>query len=122
MIHFCAKTHHLKNIALHNKLVDYELKFYNFFLVLASDCILFVDDFNVHKTPSSNGRKFYISNPSSTPSNNSADDRSKGASRNPIAKRMWLLAKADAKTRYNSFEYTFEIVYNKANWSMKIIG
>lgn len=118
---FSVTTHHLRNIGLHNYQMDDKLKFYNFVLVLASDCILFVDDFNVHKTPSSNGRKFYISNPSSTPSNSSADDRSKGASRNPIAKRMWLLAKADAKTRYSSFEYTMETAYNKANWSMKVI-
>lgn len=58
-----------------------------------------MDDFNVHKTPSSNGRKFYISNPSATSSNNSSDDRNKGGSRNAITRRMWLLAKADSKTR-----------------------
>nr|CAD7258867.1 unnamed protein product [Timema shepardi] len=33
------------------------------FLVLCSDCILFVDDFVPSKIPSSNGRKFYISSP-----------------------------------------------------------
>ncbi|XP_035227058.1 WD repeat-containing protein 11-like isoform X2 [Stegodyphus dumicola] len=67
---------------------------------LASDCILFVDDFNVHKTPSSNGRKFYISNPttaSSSSSSTSSDDRNKAASRSTITKRMWLLAKADSR-------------------------
>ncbi|KAG8183940.1 hypothetical protein JTE90_006865 [Oedothorax gibbosus] len=60
---------------------------------LASDCILFVDDFSVHKSPSSNGRKFYISNPSaaSPPQQNAA------STRNTLTKRMWLLAKADSK-------------------------
>ena len=33
------------------------------FAVIGQDCIVFVDDFSVSKTPSSNGRKFYISTP-----------------------------------------------------------
>lgn len=33
------------------------------FSVLCPDCILFVDDFNVGKIPSTNGRKYYISSP-----------------------------------------------------------
>jgi WD repeat-containing protein 11 len=33
----------------------------NVLLVLCQECILFVDDFSVAKAPSSNGRKFYIS-------------------------------------------------------------
>ncbi|KAF8786440.1 WD repeat-containing protein 11 [Argiope bruennichi] len=61
---------------------------------LASECILFVDDFNVHKAPSSNGRKFYISNPSS---NSGSEDRSKASGRGSIPRRMWLLAKADSR-------------------------
>ncbi|CAG5129448.1 unnamed protein product [Candidula unifasciata] len=31
---------------------------------LGQDCIVFVSDFTINKTPSSNGKKFYISNPS----------------------------------------------------------
>ncbi|GFR86903.1 WD repeat-containing protein 11 [Elysia marginata] len=31
---------------------------------LGQDCILFINDFTINKTPSSNGKKFYISNPS----------------------------------------------------------
>ncbi|GFY16613.1 WD repeat-containing protein 11 [Trichonephila clavipes] len=65
---------------------------------LASECILFVDDFNVHKTPSSNGRKFYISNPSTSSSTNSgSEDKNKTGSRGSIPRRMWLLAKADSR-------------------------
>lgn len=33
------------------------------FAVMCTDCILFLDDFNPNKVPSSNGRKFYISSP-----------------------------------------------------------
>jgi len=40
----------------------------NFFAVLCSDCILFVEDFTLSKVPSSNGRKFYISSPRSNTS------------------------------------------------------
>jgi hypothetical protein len=43
-----------------------------FFVVLCSDCILFVDDFTLSKVPSSNGRKFYISSPRSNLSASSA--------------------------------------------------
>ena len=32
--------------------------------VIGQDCIVFIDDFTVSKTPSSNGRKYYISSPS----------------------------------------------------------
>lgn len=38
---------------------------------LASDCIVFMDDFNLTKVPPSSGRKFYISNPSSVSSSGS---------------------------------------------------
>ena len=31
--------------------------------VLGNDCILFVNDFSINKSPSSNGRKFYITTP-----------------------------------------------------------
>ncbi|KAK3729030.1 hypothetical protein RRG08_005403 [Elysia crispata] len=31
---------------------------------LGQDCIIFINDFTINKTPSSNGKKFYISNPS----------------------------------------------------------
>ena len=34
-------------------------------LVLGQDCIVFVDDFSVAKVPSSNGKKYYISSPTS---------------------------------------------------------
>ncbi|GIY84420.1 WD repeat-containing protein 11 [Caerostris darwini] len=61
---------------------------------LASECILFIDDFNVHKAPSSNGRKFYISNPST---NSGSEERNKASGRGSIPRRMWLLAKADSK-------------------------
>ena len=37
--------------------------FPNRLTVLGADCILFVDDFSVHKQPTQNGRKFYISCP-----------------------------------------------------------
>ena len=33
--------------------------------VLGQDCIVFIDDFMINKTPSSNGKKFYIFSPSS---------------------------------------------------------
>lgn len=74
---------------------------------LASKCILFVDDFNTSKTPSSNGRKFYISNPSSVGSHHSTnsvgnnmsnDDRPKSTSRSILPKRMRFLVKADSKS------------------------
>lgn len=43
-------------------------KHYNktiFIAVLGQECIVFVEDFSVTKTPSSNGKKFFISSPSS---------------------------------------------------------
>ncbi|GIY91574.1 WD repeat-containing protein 11, partial [Caerostris extrusa] len=53
---------------------------------LASECILFIDDFNVHKAPSSNGRKFYISNPSTN--SGSEEERNKASGRGSIPRRI----------------------------------
>ncbi|OWF51700.1 WD repeat-containing protein 11-like isoform X2 [Mizuhopecten yessoensis] len=59
---------------------------------LGQDCIVFVDDFSITKTPSSNGKKFYISSPSSQASNLKTEGSTssldkKSTSRN-LAKRM----------------------------------
>ncbi|KAK9508466.1 hypothetical protein O3M35_006019 [Rhynocoris fuscipes] len=45
---------------------------------LCPDCILFVDDFQIGKIPSTNGRKFYISSPRM---DNNTDDNLKGRDR-----------------------------------------
>ncbi|GFO31567.1 WD repeat-containing protein 11 [Plakobranchus ocellatus] len=37
---------------------------YKHLAFLGQDCIIFINDFTINKTPSSNGKKFYISNPS----------------------------------------------------------
>ena len=36
-----------------------------FSVVLGQDCIIFIEDFSITKTPSDNGKKFYIYSPSS---------------------------------------------------------
>ncbi|CAH1783668.1 unnamed protein product [Owenia fusiformis] len=59
---------------------------------LGSDCILFVDDFNISKAPSSNGKKFYISSPSSqaaaTPTGSNASSSFDKKGSKSITKRM----------------------------------
>jgi hypothetical protein len=39
--------------------------FFFFSVVLGQDCIIFIEDFSITKTPSDNGKKFYICSPSS---------------------------------------------------------
>ncbi|KAK2170890.1 hypothetical protein NP493_1127g02083 [Ridgeia piscesae] len=57
---------------------------------LGADCILFVDDFSVFKCPSSNGRKFYVSTPSSSLSQSQSSERlaEKRPSKTALSKRM----------------------------------
>ena len=58
-----------KKIFIHNKIVCLlVIVIVTSILVLCQDSILFVDDFSLQKTPSSNGRKYFISAPSSSSS------------------------------------------------------
>ncbi|XP_071948596.1 WD repeat-containing protein 11-like [Antedon mediterranea] len=50
--------------------------------LLGNDCILFVNDFSIAKAPSSNGRKFYITCPSSIPSSSGSNSASTGEKKN----------------------------------------
>ncbi|XP_013774548.1 WD repeat-containing protein 11-like [Limulus polyphemus] len=77
---------------------------------LASDCILFVDDFSVSKVPSSNGRKCYISNPStmtsslqslntlSTGGSNRNISEEKSKPRSLLPRRMKFLIREESKS------------------------
>ncbi|KAK3585480.1 hypothetical protein CHS0354_003328 [Potamilus streckersoni] len=60
---------------------------------LGQDCIVFIDDFSITRVPSSNGKKFYISSPSSQASKmdnstGSLERKSKDSSSRNLAKRM----------------------------------
>ncbi|XP_025096054.1 WD repeat-containing protein 11-like [Pomacea canaliculata] len=67
---------------------------------LGQDCIIFVNDFTITKTPSSNGKKFYISNPSTQgmprSSSSGSLDRKGSASKN-LAKRMTRILVGESK-------------------------
>ncbi|KAK7498382.1 hypothetical protein BaRGS_00010336, partial [Batillaria attramentaria] len=67
---------------------------------LGQDCIIFVNDFTITKTPSSNGKKYYISNPStqgmSRSSSSGSLDRKGSASKN-LAKRMSRILVGESK-------------------------
>ncbi|KAK7110591.1 WD repeat-containing protein 11-like [Littorina saxatilis] len=67
---------------------------------LGQDCIIFVNDFIITKTPSSNGKKYYISNPStqgmSRSSSSGSLDRKGSASKN-LAKRMSRILVGESK-------------------------
>ncbi|XP_053406773.1 WD repeat-containing protein 11-like [Mercenaria mercenaria] len=70
---------------------------------LGQDCIVFIDDFSITKTPSSNGKKFYISSPSGgtksdTPVGSLERKQSSSSSRN-LAKRMTKILVGEGKQR-----------------------
>lgn len=69
---------------------------------LGQDCIIFVNDFTITKTPSSNGKKYYISNPSTqgmsrSGSSGSLDRRGSGSASKNLAKRMSRILVGDTK-------------------------
>ncbi|XP_074640587.1 WD repeat-containing protein 11-like isoform X2 [Tubulanus polymorphus] len=60
---------------------------------LGSDCVVFINDFSLSKCPTSNGKKFYISSPSSSGNNggsssNSSNSVHKSTSKGSLGKRM----------------------------------
>ncbi|ESP00415.1 hypothetical protein LOTGIDRAFT_140712, partial [Lottia gigantea] len=55
---------------------------------LGQDCIVFVDDFTITKTPSSNGKKYYISSPSSQASQDRKSSMTSSSSSKNLAKKM----------------------------------
>lgn len=86
---------------------------------LGQDCILFIDDFSITKTPSSNGKKFYISSPSAskgdTPSN-TLERKSSSSSRN-LAKRMTKILVGEGKQREDeniALNECIQLAYHKA--------
>lgn len=96
---------------------------------LASDCILFVDDFNLTKVPSSNGRKFFVSNPSSTlgsqqslntiPSGHqsSAEEKSKSVSRSILPRRMRFLIRAETRNSLDegvTLNECLQLIYHRS--------
>ncbi|KAH9489673.1 WD repeat-containing protein 11, partial [Bulinus truncatus] len=75
---------------------------------LGQDSILFVSDFNINKSPSSNGKKFYISNPTQTStiprssSNNNLERKTSSSSISSsknLAKRMSQILVGEAKPK-----------------------
>ncbi|XP_059139612.1 WD repeat-containing protein 11-like [Physella acuta] len=75
---------------------------------LGQDSIIFVTDFNINKSPSSNGKKFYISNPSQasnmsrSASTNSLERKtstSSASSSKNLAKRMSRILVGEAKPK-----------------------
>lgn len=62
--------------------------------VLCHDCILFVDDFQIGKIPSTNGRKFYISSPKFDPT---SEENLRGRDR--LKKLMKGLVVAETKPK-----------------------
>ncbi|KAL4232352.1 WD repeat-containing protein 11 [Mactra antiquata] len=71
--------------------------------ILGQDCIVFIDDFSITKTPSSNGKKFYISSPSSSGSSKSDTpvgslERKPSSSRN-LAKKMTKILVGEGKQK-----------------------
>ncbi|XP_041368583.1 WD repeat-containing protein 11-like [Gigantopelta aegis] len=70
---------------------------------LGQDCIVFIDDFMINKTPSSNGKKYYIFSPSSHAGGNSANHNTsannlerKASSKN-LAQRMSRILVGESK-------------------------
>lgn len=75
---------------------------------MCTDCILFLDDLNPNKIPSSNGRKFYISSP---PMREFEDNI---RARDRLKKLMKGLVIGDSKPRYYlSFYYSILIIFHK---------
>ncbi|XP_005089399.1 WD repeat-containing protein 11 [Aplysia californica] len=75
---------------------------------LGQDCIIFISDFTINKTPSSNGKKFYISNPSQvssmsrSSSSNSLERKtstSSASSSKNLAKRMSRILVGESKPK-----------------------
>ncbi|XP_076467443.1 WD repeat-containing protein 11-like [Babylonia areolata] len=67
---------------------------------LGQDCIIFVNDFIITKTPSSNGKKYYISNPSTQGMSRSSSSGSldrKGSASKTLAKRMSRILVGESK-------------------------
>ncbi|XP_052771962.1 WD repeat-containing protein 11-like [Mya arenaria] len=81
---------------------------------LGQDCIVFIDDFSITKTPSSNGKKFYISSPTAgnakgdTPVG-SLERKSTSASRN-LAKRMTKILVGEGTPREVEGSKTQELI------------
>lgn len=83
---------------------------------LGSDCIVFIDDFSVTKTPSSNGKKFFISSPSSSATNLKTDGSTssmekKAASKN-LAERMSKILVGEGTSKKSTREDADQVVLN----------
>ncbi|XP_062608661.1 WD repeat-containing protein 11-like isoform X2 [Saccostrea cucullata] len=83
---------------------------------LGPDCIVFIDDFSVTKTPSSNGKKFYISSPSSSASNlktegSTSSVEKRTASRN-LAERMSKILVGEGPSKKSSKEESDQVALN----------
>lgn len=90
---------------------------------LGQDCVLFVDDFSLSKVPSSNGKKFYLSSPSSQVTgsishSNSYDKLSeKRASKSAIRRMSGILVgegKRNQEEEPSSMSECLELAYHKA--------
>ncbi|XP_056005072.1 WD repeat-containing protein 11-like [Ostrea edulis] len=84
---------------------------------LGSDSIVFIEDFSVTKVPSSNGKKFYISSPSSTASSNLKTDGStsnvdKRLSSKNLAERMSKILVGEGPSKKNSREESDQVALN----------
>lgn len=80
-----------------------------YFVDLCQGCILFIEDFSLNKCPSSNGRKFYVSAPRSSPgrtgslpssssSSSISDDKEKATT--IIKRKMRELVVGESRPRY----------------------
>ncbi|XP_078310578.1 WD repeat-containing protein 11-like [Crassostrea virginica] len=83
---------------------------------LGSDCIVFIDDFSVTKTPSSNGKKFFISSPSSAATNlkteGSTSSVEKKASSKNLAERMSKILVGEGTSKKGTKEDSDQVVLN----------
>ncbi|KAB7494848.1 hypothetical protein Anas_09270 [Armadillidium nasatum] len=79
---------------------------------LCQSCILFVDDFNLSKTPSSNGNRFYISSPNQSPARGSSisglgDEKERS---NTLRKRVRGLVAGELKAKSEETSPSNEIL------------